>query len=399
MVPGEPSPPNIELAPLQRAELTGTQLSLRIRQQEILSELGVLALQRTPLPELLDSAVRMAAEGLRADFSKVLEYVPKEKRLLLRAGLGWDPGLVGVASVGADLESPAGYALHTGKPVISNHLENEERFRTPDLLRTHGVMRAVNVILQGEGAPFGVLEVDSRSEGKFDEHDISFLQGAANILGMAIERQTYEQRLRDALQHQQLLMKEINHRVKNSLQLVSSMFHLQARATSDPAIVEALETARGRVNAIARVHERLYRDSEVTTVDLVAYLADVCADLKDVTAPSEIDFEPADQLRVTTDRAVQIALLIVELVTNSAKHAYPEGAAGRITTRIQRASATTISVSVRDYGLGVPKDFNPEQSRGFGMTILRAFLEQSGATLTVRSMTPGAEFLVVIPLE
>jgi GAF domain-containing protein len=92
-----------------------------------------------------------------------------------------------MASVAADLASPAGYALRTGKPVISNHLENERRFRTPDLLVEHGIRRAMNVILQGDGSPFGVLEVDSKSEGEFSEHDIAFLP--ANILGMAIEQQ------------------------------------------------------------------------------------------------------------------------------------------------------------------------------------------------------------------
>jgi GAF domain-containing protein len=88
-------------------------------------------------------------------------------------------GIVGVATAGADLESPSGFALHTGKPVISNHLENEQ----------HRIGRATNVVLQDDGSPYGVLEVDSRSEGEFSEHDIAFLQGAANILGMAIERQ------------------------------------------------------------------------------------------------------------------------------------------------------------------------------------------------------------------
>ena len=84
-----------------------------------------------------------------------------------------EPGVVGAASVGADLEFPAGYALRTGKPVISNHLENEQRFRTPDLLVKHGIHRAMNVILQGDGSPLGVLEVDSKSEGKFGERDIA----------------------------------------------------------------------------------------------------------------------------------------------------------------------------------------------------------------------------------
>src|SRR3954447_903066 len=109
------SPPNIEASPRPGpAEPLSPALQLRIRQQEILAELGVLALQRTSLNELLDSSVRMAAEGLESDLCKILEYIPDKNRMLLRAGVGWDPGLVGVASVGADLESPSGYALHTG---------------------------------------------------------------------------------------------------------------------------------------------------------------------------------------------------------------------------------------------------------------------------------------------
>jgi GAF domain-containing protein len=123
---------------------------------------------------------------------------------LVTAGVGWGPDVVGVATVGADIESPAGYALRTGKPVISNHLENEERFRTPELLVRHGIRRAMNVILQGDGSPYGVLEVDSRSEGEFSENDITFLQGAANILGMAIERQRYERQLKTALDRHQI---------------------------------------------------------------------------------------------------------------------------------------------------------------------------------------------------
>ena len=115
-------------------DLTGRALRLRIRQQELLAELGVLALQRTSFTDLLNHTARMTAEGLDAEYCKIMEYIPADKRLLVRAGVGWGEGVVGNATVGADLDSPAGYALQTGKPVISNHLENEERFRTPELL-------------------------------------------------------------------------------------------------------------------------------------------------------------------------------------------------------------------------------------------------------------------------
>jgi GAF domain-containing protein len=222
--------PVVEPSPASPADLTTRALHQRIRQQEILAELGVVALQGKLFLELLNETVRLTAEGMNAEFCKVLEYIPGDNRLLVRAGVGWHEGIVGRATVGADLESPSGFALRTGKPVISNHLENEQRFRTPELLVEHGIRRAMNVILQGDGSPYGVLEVDSRSEGEFSQHDVAFLQGAANILGMAIEQQQYQRKLQAALDRHQVLLREVNHRVKNSLQVVSSMLHLQANA-------------------------------------------------------------------------------------------------------------------------------------------------------------------------
>src|SRR6478736_9610513 len=253
-------------------DITTRALHLRIRQQEILAELGVQALQGKPFFDLLNQTARLTAEGMEAEFCKVLEYIPTENRFLVRAGVGWHEGIVGKASVGADLESPAGFALHTGKPVISNHLENEQRFRTPELLLKHGIRRAMNVILQGDGSPYGVLEVDSRSEGEFSERDIAFLQGAANILGMAIEQQQYQRKLQAALARHQILLKEVNHRVKNSLQVVSSMLYLQASDAGDPVLSDRLNEASTRISAIGRAYERLAYNADYENIGLVSYL-------------------------------------------------------------------------------------------------------------------------------
>ena len=156
MSPSGPKEPVVERQSSDGSDdLTGRALRLRIRQQELLAELGVLALQGTSFIEMLNHTARVTAEGLGAEYCKVMEYIPAENRLLVRAGVGWGEGVVGNATVGADLASPAGYALRTGKPVISNHLENEQRFRTPELLVEHGIRRAMNVILQGDGSPFG----------------------------------------------------------------------------------------------------------------------------------------------------------------------------------------------------------------------------------------------------
>jgi GAF domain-containing protein len=163
-----------------------TELEYRLRQQALLAELGRRAIATDDVDVLLQEASRLVALGLETSFCKILEYLPDKGTLLVRAGVGWADDVIGSATVGADLNSPAGYALHTGKPVITNDLAKERRFRTPRLLRRHGIQRAINVIVCTGGESFGVLEADSEIGGTFNEHDIDFLQGAANLLGVAI---------------------------------------------------------------------------------------------------------------------------------------------------------------------------------------------------------------------
>ena len=370
----------------------------RIRQQEILAELGVIALRGTPFPELIQETARLAAEGLEAEFCKVLEYQPDENRLLLRAGVGWDPSLINNATVGADAESPSGYALRTGKPVVSNQLENEQRFRTPELLARYGVRRAINVILQGDAAPYGVLEVDSTSEVDFSEKDIAFLQGAANIVGMAIERQRQERSLNAALAHHKVLIKEINHRVKNSLQLVSSMLNLRASAHNDPTIKQVLADAAARVGAISRAHDRLYRGSDVAHIELSAYLGDICSDMTDVSPNCRIAFAGSVPVHMATDRAIRLALVVTELIANGAKHAYGI-AGGTITVNMEPCEGRSVSVSVGDEGAGLPYPFNPSQSKGLGMLLIETLVEGMNAHLRIERKTRGVTFVVDAPLD
>ena len=370
----------------------------RLRQQELLAALGVTALRGVPLQALLDEAVRVCADGLNADLCKVLEYQPQENRLLMKAGSGWEEGLIGVATVGADTASPSGYALHTGKPVISNHLENEERFRTPELLLVHGVRRAINVILQGDGAPYGVLEVDSRSPGEFSEQDITFLQGAANILGMAIERHRREGALKVALDYHKVLLNEINHRVKNSLQLVAAMLNLRAGSGGDPA--DILQEASSKIGVIAQAHERLTDSSDVAHIDLAVYLNDICKDVEGQFFDCDLEFSAPDPVVIPTDRAVRVALILNELVMNACKHASRSVAAVRVLIALQQGSPDRLSLSVRDDGEGLPPGFDAANARTLGMRVVIALVEQMGAELRVsRPSAGGTEFVLDCPLR
>jgi two-component sensor histidine kinase len=390
--------PVVEASPAGDApDLTLRALHQRVRQQEILAELGVTALQGADFDKLLAETARLTAEALRAEFCKVLEYIPSENRLLVRAGVGWDEGIVGKASIGADLASPAGFALRTGKPVISNHLENEERFRTPEMLVQHGIHRAMNVILQGDGRPFGVLEVDSRSEDEFVEQDLAFLQGAANILGMAIEREHHARNLEAALERHQVLLKEMGHRVKNSLMIVTSMLQLQARDIGDPTLTLHLEEAAQRVSAVARAHDQLFQGADIERMDLGKYVEGVCKDLDASVANCIIHTEAQHGMEFSADRAIPAALVVNELIANAAKHAYRGKQGGMVQVRIAGVGEDKLSISVRDEGTGVPQGFDLAQPKGLGMRIVTSFVTQLNGTIEIRHHNPGTEFVVILP--
>jgi two-component sensor histidine kinase len=256
----------------------------------------------------------------------------------------------------------------------------------------------MNVILQGDGQPFGVLEVDSRSEDEFVEHDLAFLQGAANILGMAIERERHERSLNAALERQQFLLKEMNHRVKNSLALVVGMLRLQAREDSHPEFAQQLEDATLRVGAIARVHEQLYQSADVERFDVGRYIEAICKDLGASFGQCDIHVQAQAGIIISTDRAISSALIVNELVSNAAKHAYQGKGAGNVWVNIATTGVDSFFIAIRDEGDGLPEGFQFGKGKGLGARMVRALAEQLNASLEVVAHQPGVEFVVTAPL-
>jgi two-component sensor histidine kinase len=194
-----------------------------------------------------------------------------------------------------------------------------------------------------------------------------------------------------------VLVKEINHRVKNSLQLVAGLLNMQA--TDDPEIGRLLRQASSRIMAIGRAHDRLYRSSQIETIELGDYLSAICKDLEEVTTNCDVSFEASKALFLTTDRAIGVALVVTELVVNGARHAYPEGMRGRIWVRLATSEGEAASVSVRDAGVGLSADFETSRSAGLGMRLVRALAKQTGAQLRIERRLPGTEFILEIPLN
>jgi two-component sensor histidine kinase len=374
---------------------SGEELALRLRQQELVARFGRFALREDDLQATLDEACRVAAEGLETRFAKAMEWLPSEDVFLVRAGVGWRPGLVGCARVGADLASPSGYAFRTGQPVISNHLEDESRFRTPAMLVEHGIRRAINVLI-GEGeARFGVLEVDCTERRDFDRHDTAFQQALANTLAAAVEAHGRRAAAREAAVAKDLLMAEVHHRVKNSLQLVQGMLGLQARAAAGSEAAAPLSESAARVRTIAALHDRLYRTNAGLEVEVAPYLEGLAEDLR----ASVVSEREGRQIHLDVDAATwgaaevtTLGLVLTELVTNALKYGR-----GPVHVSFRQPPAGQAVLVVEDEGPGLPADFDPARSRGLGMRLVTGLLGGRGGGLKIDRSVGHTRFVARLP--
>lgn len=219
---------------------------------------------------------------------------------------------------------------------------------------------------------------------------------------LGLERQS--SRLKQAAAEQELLMQEIHHRVKNNLQIVASLLNLQASRIRLPEARAEFQSARDRVRALATLHRHLYAHGEVHTIDMREFLEELCGQL--FTAMGEtpggrlqlhID---APELKMSSDQAVPLSLIVTEAVSNAVKYAFPSGRHGNVWVRLS-AEGDRAELEVRDDGIGIPAgrvETEAGTRDGIGLQLIRGFSRQLGATLDVQEGN-GTRYLVSLPLR
>ncbi|HTJ62335.1 MAG TPA: histidine kinase dimerization/phosphoacceptor domain -containing protein [Alphaproteobacteria bacterium] len=199
---------------------------------------------------------------------------------------------------------------------------------------------------------------------------------------------------KQATEHVEMLIHEVNHRVKNSLQLASSLLRLQARRISDPEARHQLEDATARISAIAHIHQRLYRDQDTRRLNFGAFLSELCADLQASMPQCSLTVKAPD-LFVSTDRAIPLGLVVNELVSNAFKYAYPDGG-GPITVEAALSDGE-ISIVVADRGVGIPDGFSIDGTGNMGMMLVASLTSQLAGTVEAhRNADAGSTFTVVV---
>ncbi|SDY56478.1 sensor histidine kinase [Citreimonas salinaria] len=294
-------------------------------QLKALADFSQFAFRCEDLDALLTRAAELVSEALRVDLVKVLEHRPDRQDFLLRAGVNWAPGVVGHATLADHGNSPAGYALLTGEPVVSKSVAEEDRFEIPDLLVRHGVKSMVNVIIAGEEEPFGVLEVDARQECDFDEDEIDFLHTYANVLAMAVERMRRLGTLQRGARGESVLARELGHRVRNVLGLVQAL--ASQTGVEGRSAQEFRDAFMGRLQALSKAEGLVFEDH--------GDAADPRRIAEEILAPhrssrSEKIVINGPTVRLSAQKGRMFGLALHELATNAAKYGALKGAGGHV---------------------------------------------------------------------
>jgi PAS domain S-box-containing protein len=224
-----------------------------------------------------------------------------------------------------------------------------------------------------------------------DEGDPVAMVGVARDI---TERKQTEENLRSSLKEKEVLLREIHHRVKNNLQVITSLLSLQAEYLTDETMTRIMRESQHRVRSMALVHEKIYQSHNLAEVDFGDYTRELVSQLfRSYGAKQDLIRMNirADSVSLGVDRAIPCGIILNELVTNSLKYAFPGGRTGNIDIELRSVAAGLIRLIVRDDGVGFPQDFDMRKTNSLGLTLVHMLVDQVRGELTISPQPAGVE--------
>jgi PAS domain S-box-containing protein len=219
------------------------------------------------------------------------------------------------------------------------------------------------------------------------------------ILRDVTERMLAEEKIRTSLREKEALLKEIHHRVKNNLQVVSSLLGLQSRAATDDKTRKMFQESQNRIHSMALLHESLYQSSNLSKIDFPEYIRQLAAHLFHSygVPPERIHLRTdLDKLYLNLDAAVPCGLIVNELISNSLKYAFPDGRQGEVRIELHEHEDRMARLIVADDGIGLRGDIDWVTARTLGLRLVRTLAEQLGARIELKS-NAGTEVQLTFP--
>jgi len=227
------------------------------------------------------------------------------------------------------------------------------------------------------------------------------LIGSIHIAHDFTKRKEIEDELEKALEEKDILMKEIYHRVKNNLMIISSLLSLQSRYIKDKDTKEIFRKSQNRAKSMALIHEKLYKSEDLKSINFAEYLKNLSNDLYDTYTPNQDLVKlvlDVDNIIFDVEISIPLGLILNELLTNSLKHAFPNNRKGEIKIELHRKNDGRYYLSVADNGIGLPKDLNPQTTDTLGMQLINSLTDQIGGELTINTDI-GTKFIITFNTE
>jgi len=375
---------SVDVTELKRAE---DLLALRNRQQNAIVHLGHQALTGASVSDLLNETVRVAARILEIGYCSVLEVLPDENVLVVRANIGWKPRLLNKAAVPTRTGSPIGYALLHNQTVIFEDLQHETRFENPTLYRDHKIISGAVVPIAGAHRSYGVMHALSTVKRKFTTDDVSFLESIANIVTTAIQRRSLEEGVVTIAENEQRRIGEDLHEGVCQDLIGAGLFanSLQHKlvAKSLPESNEAGELMKIAYDSAERVRKiaRGFIPADLTADSFVELLR---ASAKDVNKRSSImcHCRISRGIDMLSDFvAYQLFRIAKEALNNVIRHSH-----AKQVWIVLNAADGKMKLTIKDNGIGFPRSAATE---GMGLHIMRYRASSINAVLSIECPPAG----------
>jgi two-component sensor histidine kinase len=368
------------------------------RHQRIILDLGLLASQPMPLDQFLNHAVSQLALALEVSNTKIMRYRPEVGDLLLTNGVGWKKGVVGQTTFSIDLRSLAGRCLQTAEPVVIDDINDQSEFTVSASLKAHGIVSALNVPILIDNAAWGVLEADSNERRDFREDTVDFMLALARMIASVIQRHQAEEAHRQALaqvalevQQRNLVLTEMQHRVKNYFQLILSMVALERPKLPTETGRNIMGKVAERIMAVALANDQLSPSQPRQVIAMPAYLRALCMALDCQREGVKITVR-SDDISLPSERAVPLGLIVNELVTNSLKYAFEDRDGGMVSVELSAGTGGgRARLVVRDNGGG----FDPGKTAGTGLKLVRSLARQVAGHVEQETSAEGTTTRVI----